>query len=138
MDEVLGLHDRPQSPGEEIANSVSHCIGLLAALAASPVLVIVAHQRGDVAGIVGASVFATAMLLLCLTSTLFHALPSGRAKRVFQILDHSAIYLLITGTYTPFTSGAGIMVWRRKPPNRRQPRNLHPRCRRTWSGALLA
>jgi hemolysin III len=54
---------------------------------------------------VGASVFATAMVLLYLVSTLFHALPRCRAKRVFQILDHSAIYLLIAGTYTPFTLG---------------------------------
>ena len=105
MVEVLELHERPQSRGEEIANSVSHGLGLLAALAAFPVLVIVALQRGDVTGIVGASVFATTMVLLYLTSTLFHALPGCRAKRVFQILDHSAIYLLIAGTYTPFTLG---------------------------------
>jgi hemolysin III len=54
---------------------------------------------------VGASVFASATVLLYLVSTLFHALPRCRAKRVFQILDHSAIYLLIAGTYTPFTLG---------------------------------
>jgi hemolysin III len=102
---ALELQERPQSLGEEIANSVSHGLGLLAALAAFPVLVIFAHQRGDAMAIVGASVFATAMVLLYLTSTLFHALPGCRAKRVFQILDHSAIYLLIAGTYTPFTLG---------------------------------
>jgi hemolysin III len=105
MVEVLELQERPQSLGEEIANSVSHGLGLLVALAAFPVLVIAAHQRGDAAGIVGASVFATAVVLLYLTSALFHALPRCRAKRVFQILDHSAIYLLIAGTYTPFTLG---------------------------------
>ncbi len=103
--QTLELQERPQSLGEEIANSVSHGIGLLAALAAFPILVIAAHRRGDAAGIVGASVFATSMVLLYLTSTLFHALPQCRAKRVFQILDHSAIYLLIAGTYTPFTLG---------------------------------
>jgi hemolysin III len=97
--------ERPQSIGEELANSVSHGLGLSAALAAFPVLVIAAQQRGDTAGIVGASVFATTMVLLYLASTLFHALPRCRAKRVFQILDHSAIYLLIAGTYTPFTLG---------------------------------
>lgn len=102
---VLELQERPQSLGEEIANSVSHGLGVLATLAAFPVLVIAALQRGDAAGIVGASVFATTMVLLYLTSTLFHALPSCRAKRVFQILDHSAIYFLIAGTYTPFTLG---------------------------------
>jgi hemolysin III len=97
--------ERPQSLGEEVANSVSHGLGLSAAVAAFPVLVLAAQQRGDAAGIVGASVFATTMVLLYLASTLFHALPRCRAKRVFQILDHSAIYLLIAGTYTPFTLG---------------------------------
>ena len=97
--------ERPQSLGEEVANSVSHGVGLSAAVAAFPVLVIAAQQRGDTSGIVGASVFATTMVLLYLASTLFHALPRCRAKRVFQILDHSAIYLLIAGTYTPFTLG---------------------------------
>jgi hemolysin III len=102
---ALLLQERPQSPGEEIANSVSHGIGLLAALVASPVLVLPAYQRGDVAGVIGASVFATTMVLLYFTSTVFHALPQCRAKRVFQILDHAAIYFLIAGTYTPFTLG---------------------------------
>jgi len=103
--------DRAQSPGEEVANSVSHGIGLLAALAAFPVLVIAAIERGDTAGIVGASVFATTMVLLYLASTLFHALPGRRAKRVFQVLDHAAIYLLIAGTYTPFTLGVLRGPW---------------------------
>ena len=105
MVQVLEFEERPQSLGEEIANSVSHGLGLLATFAAFPVLVLPAYQRGDPAGIAGASVFATTMMLLYLTSTLFHALPRCRAKRVFQILDHSAIYLLIAGTYTPFTLG---------------------------------
>ena len=74
-------------------------------LAALPILIAAALDRGDAAGIVGASVFATTMVLLYLSSTLFHALPQNRAKRVFQVLDHSAIYLLIAGTYTPFTLG---------------------------------
>jgi hemolysin III len=108
---VPGPYERPQSLGEEIANSVSHGLGLLAALAAFPVLVIVAQMRGDVTGIVGASVFATTMVLLYFSSTLFHALPGCGAKRVFQILDHSAIYLLIAGTYTPFTLGVLRGSW---------------------------
>ncbi|MDH3287942.1 MAG: hemolysin III family protein [Betaproteobacteria bacterium] len=111
MVEVSGLQERPQSLGEEIANSVSHGLGLLAALAAFPVLVTAAHQRGNVTEIVGASVFATTVVLLYLTSALFHALPGCRAKRVFQILDHSAIYLLIAGTYTPFTLGVLRGAW---------------------------
>jgi hemolysin III len=111
MVEVLGLRERPQSLGEEVANSVSHGIGLLAALIAFPVLVTAALDRADPAGIVGASVFAITMVLLYLASTLFHALPPNRAKRVFQILDHSAIYLLIAGTYTPFTLGVLRGAW---------------------------
>lgn len=110
---VLELHERPQSLGEEIANSVSHGLGLLGAVAAAPILVAAAVRRGDAAGIVGASVFAATMLLMYLTSTIFHALPKCRAKRVFQILDHSAIYFLIAGTYTPFTLGVlrGDLGW---------------------------
>ena len=107
----MGLQERPQSLGEEIANSVSHGLGLVAALAAFPVLIMAAYQRGGAGGVAGASVFATAMVLLYLASTLFHALPAGRAKRVFQILDHSAIYLLIAGTYTPFTLGVLRGTW---------------------------
>lgn len=105
MVEALRLDERPQSFGEEIANSISHGIGLLAALAAFPILIIAALDRGGTAGIVGASVFATTAVLLYFSSTLFHALPQSRAKRVFQVLDHSAIYFLIAGTYTPFTLG---------------------------------
>jgi hemolysin III len=107
------VQERPQSLGEEIANSLSHGLGFLATVAAFPVLVIAAQQRGDTAAIVGASVFGTTMVLLYLASTLFHALPAGRAKRVFQVLDHSAIYLLIAGTYTPFTLGVlrGSLGW---------------------------
>ena len=108
---ALELEERPQSLGEEIANSVSHGIGLLAALVAFPILVTAALQRGDLGGTVGASVFAITMVLLYLASTLFHALPACRAKRVFQILDHSAIYLLIAGTYTPFTLGVLRGAW---------------------------
>ena len=97
--------ERPQSFGEEIANSVSHGIGLLLALAAFPILVTAALRHGGVSEVVGATVFAITVVLLYSTSMLFHAFPRNRAKRVFQVLDHSAIYLLIAGTYTPFTLG---------------------------------
>lgn len=111
MIEAPARRDRTESRGEEIANSVSHGIGLLAALAAVPVLVLGAVQRGGAAGIVGASVFAATIVLLYLASTLYHALPRKRAKRVFRILDHGAIYLLIAGTYTPFTLGVLRGAW---------------------------
>jgi hemolysin III len=103
--------ERPQSKGEEIANSVSHGVGLLAALAAFPFLVASVLQRGDTLAIVSAAVFATSMVLLYFTSMLFHAFPAGRTKRVFQVLDHAAIYLLIAGTYTPFALGVLYGPW---------------------------
>lgn len=105
------LNERPQSAGEEIANSVSHGVGLLAALAAAPILIASAVQRGQPAGVVGASVFASTMLLLYVTSVLYHALPQNRAKSVFRVLDHGAIFLLIAGTYTPFTFGVLRGAW---------------------------
>lgn len=104
------VEERPQSLGEEIANSVSHGTGFLAALIAFPVLLLNANRHGRLA-IVGAAVFAATMALLYLTSTLYHALARNRAKRVFQILDHGAIYLLIAGTYTPFTLGVLRGPW---------------------------
>jgi hemolysin III len=103
MTKASASREHMQSPGEEIANSVSHGVGLLAAVVATPLLVVSAVRHGGTARIAGAGVFAAAMVLLYLTSTLYHALPRNRAKRVFQILDHSAIFLMIAGTYTPFT-----------------------------------
>lgn len=103
--------ERGQSLGEEIANGVSHGVGLVAAFAAAPVLVLSAVRHGGAARIAGASVFAAAMVLLYLTSTLYHALPPNRAKRVFQVLDHAAIFLMIAGTYTPFTLGVLWGAW---------------------------
>ncbi len=111
MKRKLEMPERNQSRGEEIANSVSHGVGLLAAIAATPVLIVAAVNRGDPAGIVGASVFAAAVTLLYLTSTLYHALPANRAKQVFRVLDHGAIFLLIAGTYTPFTLGVLYGTW---------------------------
>ncbi len=111
MDQSSQRKGRAQSLGEEIANSVSHGVGLLLALIAAPVLVIDALQSGDPARLVGASVYAATMVLLYVTSTLYHALPPSRAKLVFRILDHSAIYLFIAGTYTPFALGVLRGPW---------------------------
>lgn len=111
MSRRLALRERTQSLGEEIANSVSHGVGLLAAVAAAPFLIVAAVWRGGAAGIVGASVFAGTVVVLYLASTLYHALPESRAKRVFQVLDHGAIFLLIAGTYTPFTLGVLHGAW---------------------------
>lgn len=100
-----------QSLGEEIANTISHGVGLAAALVATPLLVGYAVRHGSAAFVVGASVFAATVVLLYLASTLYHALPPGKAKRVFRIIEHSAIYLLIAGTYTPFTLGVLRGPW---------------------------
>jgi hemolysin III len=101
----IRLREREQTPGEEIANSISHGVGMLAAVVAAVVLIGSTLQRGDTSRTVGVSIFAGSMVFLYLTSTLYHALRPNRAKRVFKILDHSAILLLIAGTYTPFTLG---------------------------------
>lgn len=105
MSTSLAVHQREQSRGEEIANSISHGIGLIAALAGTPFLVMHAVRHGDAGSIAGSSIFAATMVLLYLSSTLYHSLPAGRAKRMFRIIEHSAIFLLIAGTYTPFTLG---------------------------------
>jgi len=99
------MGERPQSHGEEIANSISHGVALLSAVIAVPFLIFASARHGTAINIVGASVFAATMLLLYVASTLYHAMPHPRAKRLLKKLDHGAIYLLIAGTYTPFTLG---------------------------------
>ena len=79
-------------------------MGLAGSLAAAPVLIVFA-ARGDAWQVVGSSVFAFTLIAMYSASTLYHALPQGGAKNVFRVLDHGAIYLLIAGTYTPFTLG---------------------------------
>lgn len=96
---------RQQSLGEEIANSISHGLGLLLSIAALPVLIVHAVEHQPVGSVVGATIFGASAILLYLASTLYHALPQPRIKAVFQRVDHAAIYLLIAGTYTPFTLG---------------------------------
>jgi hemolysin III len=110
MDSSAPSH-RPQTAAEEIANSVSHGMGFVLAVAGAPLLIAAAAQRGTLSDVIAVSVFAGAMALMYLSSTIYHALPQGQAKRVFQVLDHSAIYLLIAGTYTPFTLGVLQGAW---------------------------
>ena len=102
---------RPQSHGEEIANSISHGLALVAALVGTPYLILQAERHGDARFVIGASIFAATMILLYLSSTLYHALPVGKAKRIFRVIEHSAIFLLIAGTYTPFTLGVLRGAW---------------------------
>ncbi len=103
--------DRLQTPGEEVANAVTHGLGALLSVAALPLLVWQSQRQGSAADIVAASVFGATLLILYATSALYHALPRGTAKRLFNRLDHAAIYLLIAGSYTPFTLGVLEGAW---------------------------
>lgn len=94
--------EKTPSRREECANALTHGTGAVLALAALVVMVVVAALHGSARAVVGASLFGTALLLMYLFSTIYHALHPGRAKRVMRVMDHGAIYLLIAGTYTPF------------------------------------
>ena len=90
-------------PREELANALTHGVGAAAALAGGAVLVTLAATRGDGWQLAGAIVFGVALLLLYTASTLYHAIQHPVAKGRLKVFDHCAIYLLIAGTYTPFT-----------------------------------
>ena len=94
---------REQSAAEEIANSVTHGLGAVLAIAALLVLVTLAATRGDAWRVTGIAIYGATLVLLFLASTLYHALRGPRLKRFFRKLDHGAIFLLIAGTYTPLT-----------------------------------
>jgi hemolysin III len=87
---------------EEMANTVTHGIGLLLSIAGFVVLLVFAIVRGTTSHIVACSIYGATLICLYTASTLYHAMISPRPKRVLKIFDHSAIYLLIAGTYTPF------------------------------------
>lgn len=93
---------REYTLGEEVANSVTHGIGALLAIAAIPILVVRAVEDGGGVYLFAALVYTLTMLLEYTVSTLYHAISAERAKRVFKVLDHSCIYLFIAGSYTPF------------------------------------
>ncbi len=93
---------REYTVGEEIANSISHGIGAALAVAAIPVCIVIAVSHGGGVALAAALIYTISMLLEYTASTLYHALVPVPAKKVFKILDHSAIYLFIAGSYTPF------------------------------------
>ena len=96
---------------QEFANSLTHGIGAALSVAALALLTTFAALRGGAAQVVGAAIFGSTLVLLYTMSTLYHAFRGPRVKKVFKILDHSAIYLLIAGTYTPFCLGAIRGAW---------------------------
>ena len=94
---------KTQTLGEEIANSITHGVGIGLSIAALVILVVLASKRGDAWRIVGFSIYGATLILLYLSSTLYHSFVNPKIKNIFRILDHSAIYLLIAGSYTPIT-----------------------------------
>lgn len=90
------------SPGEEIANSITHGIGAALSIAGLVILVFFAATRGDTWHLVSFIIYGSTLILLYLASTLYHSFPQPRVKYIFKIIDHSSIFLLIAGTYTPF------------------------------------
>jgi hemolysin III len=98
---------------EEIAHSATHGLGILLSVVGLFALLVVAQRSGDVRHVVASVVYGLTLILLYLASTLYHSIPYPRAKRILKVIDHSAIYLLIAGTYTPFTliSLRGALGW---------------------------
>ena len=104
-------HKITQTRGEEIANTVSHGVALIAAIVGTVFLIMHAARLENIGYLVGACIFSASMIVLYLGSTLYHVVHPGRLKHIFRIIDHSAIYLLIAGTYTPFTLGVLYGAW---------------------------
>jgi hemolysin III len=90
------------SLGEEIANSVTHGVGILLAIAGLAVLTAVAARNGTALDVTASAIFGATLILCFTTSTLYHSVQSERIKQVLRVFDHSAVFLLIAGTYTPF------------------------------------
>lgn len=103
--------EREQTRAEDIANSLCHGVGLVAALVAIPFLLSDAARLGSLALVVGCGVFAVTIVLVYLSSTLYHGLPAGRWKESCRVFDHYSILLLIAGTYTPLTLGVLYGPW---------------------------
>jgi hemolysin III len=96
---------------EEVANTITHGLGAVASLVGGVALVAMAVASGDPWRIIGASVFSIALVLLYTASAVYHGAPGGPAKSRLEILDHCAIFVLIAGTYTPFTLVTLQGVW---------------------------
>ena len=101
------------STGEEIANSITHGIGALFSIVALIVLIIIARIKGDIWHLVGFSIYGTTLVILYLSSTLYHSFSKPRIKNLFARFDHVSIFLLIAGTYTPIllTCIRGVWGW---------------------------
>ncbi len=100
------LGSRSQTPREELANCLTHGLGTALSIVGLVLMVTFAAVDGTARDVVGAAVFGSTLILLYLMSTLYHAFRGPRVKLVFKVFDHSAIFLLIAGTYTPFCLSA--------------------------------
>ena len=92
---------RRQSLGEELVNAISHGLGAALGVVGLVLLVVRSAQYGETVHVVSVTIFGVSMILLYLVSCLYHALPASRGKRVFQVLDHCSIFILIVGSYAP-------------------------------------
>ncbi|MCD4771944.1 MAG: hemolysin III family protein [Bacteroidales bacterium] len=99
----MDVNYQHQSLKEEIANSITHGIGLLLSISGLVLLVVFASLRGDAWHIVSFSIFGVGMIMVYTSSTLFHAFRNFKIKSILNIIDHSAVFILIAATYTPFT-----------------------------------
>lgn len=113
MNAQSGKIYRKLSTGEEIVNAITHGIGALLSIAALVVLVILASTQGDIWHIVSFSIYGSTLILLYLSSTLYHSFSGPKVKNLFARFDHISIFLLIAGTYTPIllTSMRGVWGW---------------------------
>lgn len=104
---------RKYTLGEELFNAITHGIGALLSVAGCVVLLVRCHQMGDGVAAVSSAIYGTTLIILYTMSTLYHALANEKAKAVFRVFDHVTIYLLIAGTYTPYTLAClgGALGW---------------------------
>lgn len=104
---------RKYTLGEELFNAITHGIGALLSVAGCVVLLVRCHQLGDGVAAVSSAIYGTTLIILYTMSTLYHALANEKAKAVFRVFDHVTIYLLIAGTYTPYTLAClgGALGW---------------------------
>lgn len=102
-----------QTDLEEIANTISHGVGVVGLIVVAPFLIVYVLSHGSALAVAGVSVFIATAILLYLSSTIFHGLKKKWIKEIFRKIDHTAIFLLIAGTYTPFTFGVlqGTIGW---------------------------
>lgn len=102
MHELAQVRDKLYTAGEEIAHAITHGLGAFLSIAGLAVLVARATLYGNAWHITACAIFGAAMVLMYTASSLYHAIPNPRAKQILRVVDHSMIYLLIAGTYTPF------------------------------------